>query len=110
MSPTRIYAKLQSLHFLKQHLHFGSRADADAHEPWSEVLAALAQQNPVAFQTLKQSRAARSKISQQKIPRAGERLDAQTMQFRLKPGAQATNFAHIAADRAAIPDCGLCRH
>src|SRR6266436_9686801 len=88
-SPTHICAKSQPLHFLQQQFHFRLRADGDAHEPRSEVLGALAQQKPLALQPLKQSRAARSETGQQKITRAGERLDAQTVQFFLKPGTQA---------------------
>src|SRR3984893_1363600 len=103
-SPTRICAKSQALYLLQQQLHFRFRADCDAHEPRTEVLGALAQQNSFAFQALKQSGAACPKIGKQKIPRAWESLDAQIAQFSLKPRSDAPNFAHIPSDSPPVAD------
>src|ERR1700730_1332933 len=84
-SPTRICAKPQLLNLLQQQFHFRLRADGEPHEPRAEVLGALAQQNPLALQPLKQSRSSWPEISQKKVSRAWENLDAQIIEFFFKP-------------------------
>src|SRR5260370_7456886 len=84
-SPTRICAETQLLNLLQQQFHFRLRADGDAHETRAEILGALAQQNPLALEPLKQSRPSSPEICQQKISRACKSLDAHIIHLFFNP-------------------------
>ena len=95
----------------QQLLEFGFRANGDAGESGTEIMASLAHQNVMAGQFLEKGRAALAEIGEQEIRGSGKHADAAAARVRGQTTLRKRfDIANVARDCFALFDGGNAAH